>query len=181
MWEKIRVVFTIPELRKKIFFTLGLLAIYEMVELAGGVKPFLESVGGKPAPKFVVISVNASTKPQYQMEQSNRVATIEDTINAMTDTQLHTANARTLDLMKNTVRRWANELSEDNFVIDPYFIQVDFNAIPQPRRRLFFNQIPVSFSLPPEQVDELIRAGRELLLSHPEFKRFLLEAHKAAQ
>ncbi|HEX7378103.1 MAG TPA: preprotein translocase subunit SecY [Pirellulales bacterium] len=30
MWEKIRVVFTIPELRRKIFLTLGLLAIYRV-------------------------------------------------------------------------------------------------------------------------------------------------------
>ena len=30
MWEKIRVVFTIPELRKKILFTLGLLAVYRV-------------------------------------------------------------------------------------------------------------------------------------------------------
>ena len=30
MWEKIRVVFTIPELRRKIFLTLGLLAIYRI-------------------------------------------------------------------------------------------------------------------------------------------------------
>ena len=30
MWEKIRVVFTIPELRRKIFFTLGMLAIYRL-------------------------------------------------------------------------------------------------------------------------------------------------------
>ena len=30
MWEKIRVVFTIPELRGKIFFTLGMLAIYRL-------------------------------------------------------------------------------------------------------------------------------------------------------
>ncbi len=30
MWEKLRVVFTIPELRKKILFTLGLLAVYRI-------------------------------------------------------------------------------------------------------------------------------------------------------
>ncbi|MGD0900192.1 MAG: preprotein translocase subunit SecY [Thermoguttaceae bacterium] len=30
MWEKIRVIFTIPELRKKILLTLGLLAVYRM-------------------------------------------------------------------------------------------------------------------------------------------------------
>ncbi len=30
MWEKLRVVFTIPELRKKIFLTLFFLAIYRV-------------------------------------------------------------------------------------------------------------------------------------------------------
>ncbi|HHK42466.1 MAG TPA: preprotein translocase subunit SecY, partial [Planctomycetaceae bacterium] len=30
MWEKARVIFTIPELRKKILLTLGLLAIYRV-------------------------------------------------------------------------------------------------------------------------------------------------------
>ena len=30
MWEKVRVVFTIPELRRKILLTLGLLAIYRI-------------------------------------------------------------------------------------------------------------------------------------------------------
>ena len=30
MWEKLRVIFTIPELRKKILFTLGLLAVYRV-------------------------------------------------------------------------------------------------------------------------------------------------------
>ncbi len=30
MWEKVRVIFTIPELRKKILFTLGLLAVYRI-------------------------------------------------------------------------------------------------------------------------------------------------------
>jgi preprotein translocase subunit SecY len=30
MWEKIRVVFTIPELRKKILFTLGMLLVYRI-------------------------------------------------------------------------------------------------------------------------------------------------------
>ncbi len=30
MWEKLRIVFTIPELRKKILFTLGLLMVYRI-------------------------------------------------------------------------------------------------------------------------------------------------------
>ena len=157
---------------------LGLLAFYEAVEFSGGIREFMKKLGGKPAPKLVVISVNASTKPQYEMEQSNRAASIEDTINAVTDAQLHTANARTLDLMKQSVRRWAEELGSENLVIDPYFIQIDFGSIADASRRRFFNSIPVGFTLTGEQVDELIRAGRKLLRENKEFERFLLEAHK---
>ena len=157
---------------------LGLLAFYEAVEFSGGIREFMKKLGGKPAPKLVVISVNASTKPQYEMEQSNRAASIEDTVNAMTDAQLHTANARTLDLMQQSVRRWAEELGSENLVIDPYFIQIDFGSIADAARRRFFNSIPVGFTLTGEQVDELIRAGRKLLRENKEFERFLLEAHK---
>ena len=80
--------------------------------------------------------------------------------------------------MKNSVSRWADELGDDDFVVDPYFIQIDFNAIPQPSRRLFFNQIPLSLSLKKEQVDQLIRVGRELLLKNPDFQRFMRDSVK---
>ncbi len=152
---------------------LGLLAIYEVVEVAGGMKRFMQSMGGKPTPKFVVISVNASTSPQYTMEQSNRVPSIEDTISAISDTQLHRANAKTLELFEISMQRWSEELSTPNFSVEPYFVEINFNSIDQVERRLFFNQIPVGLSLQTEQVDALIGAGRELLLSNPEFQRLL--------
>ena len=50
---------------------LGLLAIYEMVEIAGGATSFLDSIGGVPAPRIIMISVNASTTPQYDIELTN--------------------------------------------------------------------------------------------------------------
>jgi len=54
---------------------LGLLAIYEMVEVAGGAKQFLDYIGGKPSPHFVVISLNPSTTPVVKMELSNKIPT----------------------------------------------------------------------------------------------------------
>jgi NTE family protein len=152
---------------------LGLLAVYEMIEVAGGAKRFLSSLGGVPAPRFIIISVNASTSPQYDMDLSNAAPPMEDLINAVTDVQIHRTNAATLELLRNSIRRWSAELTTPGFTVQPYFVELDFDAIPQPERRHYFNQIPASFDLTETQADDLIAAGRELLLGNPEFRRFL--------
>ncbi|WP_313953065.1 patatin-like phospholipase family protein [Accumulibacter sp.] len=152
---------------------LGLLAIYEMIELAGGARNLLNSFGGAPTERFIVISVNASTSPQYGMELSSAAPSMADTINLVTDVQLHRTNAATMVLLKDSVERWATDLSRPGRAVEPYFVEIDFKSIPQAQRKLYLNQIPTSFSLKKEQVDELIAVGRELLLSNAEFKRFV--------
>jgi len=152
---------------------LGLLAVYETIEIAGGAKRFLQSLGGVAAPRFIVISVNASTTPQYDIELTNRNPSVEDTINLVTDAQLHRTNVATMELMHNSIRRWAKELATPEKPVESYFVEIDFNSIPQPERRHYLNQIPTSYSLTGEQVDDLIAAGRELLFSNTEFRRFI--------
>src|SRR5262249_46284657 len=51
--------------------------------------------------------------------------------------------------------------------IDPYVIEVNFEAIPDPQRRKEFLEIPTNFSLTQEQADRLIRIGRHLLPAEP--------------
>ena len=158
---------------------LGLLGIYEMNEVAGGARKMLDHIGiEKPAPNFVIISVNASTTPQYHIESTNKMPSIENTINAMTDVQLHRNNASTLELIKNGMRRWTKELETPDMDIEPYLIEINFKSLPSTEKRIFFNKIPTDFSLTSEQVEELIKAGREILLNNPEFKRFIRNLKK---
>lgn len=152
---------------------LGLRAIYEIIEVAGGAKTLIDKLGRETPRNVVVISVNASTDPEPVMDHSNKQPSLEETINAVTDVQLHRYNAATLELMKHSVSRWADELSTDEKTVTPYFIQVGFRDVAQPERRRFFNRIPTSFSLTDEQVDELIITGRQLLRSNADFQRFL--------
>jgi NTE family protein len=152
---------------------LGLRAIYEIIEVAGGAKTLIDKLGRETPRNVVVISVNASTDPEPVMDHSNKQPSLEETINAVTDVQLHRYNAATLELMKHSVSRWADELSTDEKTVAPYFIQVGFRDVAQPKRRRFFNRIPTSFSLTDEQVDELIITGRQLLRSNADFQRFL--------
>lgn len=156
---------------------LGLQSITEMVELSGGVKPFINTMKIKPAPYLLVVSVNASTTPEYQMESSNRIPSIDETINAMADVQLHRNNANTVTQFKESMQQWADELSTDDFKINNYFVSIDFASIRERERRRFFNQIPVSFTLEPQQIEELIQAGRELVLDNNELHRFIDDFH----
>jgi len=152
---------------------LGLLAIYEMVEMAGGAKSFLDSIGAVPAPRIIMISVNASTTPQYDIELTNANPSVEDTINLVTDAHIHRTNVATIELMHNSIRRWSSELATPEQAVDSYFVEIDFNSLPEADRRLYFNQIPTNYSLTDEQVDDLIAAGRELLVNNTEFQRFI--------
>ena len=57
--------------------------------------------------------------------------------------------------------------------IDPYVIEVNFEAIRDPERRKYFLTLPTSFSLEKDQVQALIDVGPQLLEETPEFRAFI--------
>jgi len=125
----------------------------------------------------VIISVNASTdpEPEPEMDKTNKQPSLEETINAMSDVQLHRYNTATIELMKTTIERWAQELSTPERPVEPYFILLDFDDIQEPEQRRFLNRTPTSFHLSDEQVDRLIEAGGVLLRTNPEFRRLVAD------
>jgi len=152
---------------------LGLRAIYEVVEVRGGAKLFLDSAGRELPRHLVVISVNASTDPEPTMDLSNQQPSIEETIGAVSSIQLHRYNAATLELMNETLPRWAEELSTPGQKVQSHFIQMGFNDIDKPELLQYFNLVPTSFDLTDEQVEKLIAAGRQLLRGNPDFQSLL--------
>lgn len=107
------------------------------------------------------------------MDVSNKQPSLQETINAMSDVQLHRYNVATLELLDKSMTRWARELSTPSRSVTPYFIQVGFRDITHRKQRQFFNQVPTSFSLTDEQVDKLIVAGRQILRGNPDFQRLV--------
>ena len=152
---------------------LGLRAIYDVMELAGGAKAMLEKVQQKPVGHFAVISVNASTKSSGYIGLTNQVPDIETTINAVSDIQLHRYNTATTALFQQGLKRWTHTLSNEKQTVQDYFIEVGFKDIVEPEKREFFNRIPTSFVLNKQQADELINAGRTLLRQHPVYKTLI--------
>lgn len=154
---------------------LGLRAIYEVIEVAGGAKAILKSLDRKPPRKLIIISVNAATNPAPAMDQSNAQPTLEEAIKRVSATQIQRYNAATLELMENSLPRWAAEVSTPAHTAKSHFIQLSFKHIDKPDLLQFFNLIPTSFRLSDEQADKLIEAGRQLIRSSPDFQRVVAE------
>ena len=152
---------------------LGLRAIYDLIEVAGGFNGYIKKVVGKPVRRLAIISVNASTDSALDIGLSTKPPTVEETLSAVTDVQLHRYNTATLELIQKSIRRWAAELSSAGSAVKPYFIQVNFRDIEDLQKQQYFNRIPTSYTLTDEQVDQLIAAGHQLLRKNPDYQRFI--------
>jgi NTE family protein len=104
---------------------------------------------------------------------SRKQPSIKETISAVSDAQLHRYNTDTLELMDKSLTRWARELSTGGKRVKPYFVQLGIKDVRQPEELDYLNMIPTNFSLSDQQVDILIKGGRELLRNNPDYKRFL--------
>jgi NTE family protein len=150
---------------------LGLRTFYEVIEFHGGMEAFVRKLGRRPSRTAAVIVVDASTEPGYGIAASKEVPTIEQTIGAVTDIQLHRYNASTLELMQHSLKSWSDELSALGYPVDTHLIEVNLRDLDAPQP-LNVHTIPTSFSLSDEQIDVLIEAGRRLLRDNPRFQTF---------
>lgn len=152
---------------------LGLRAMFEIVEVAGGARNFMKKLRRQAPRRVIMIVVDASTHPESEIDASNRQPSLTETVRAITDIQLHRYSAATIELTKSSLSRWSKEMSTPQKHVDSYFIHLTFRDIKNAARRQFIDQVPTSFRLTDEQVDGLIEIAGELLRQNPEFRRLL--------
>ncbi len=152
---------------------LGLRAMLDIVELIGGPKRYLQDLGIATPRRIVIISVNASADAPQGIGATRETPGIEATLEAVTNIQLHRYNVATLQQTQQALTRWAGNLSTPERPVSPYFIRLSFEDVPEGPLRRFLNEIPTSFALDADQVDQLIATGRELLRNNADFKRLL--------
>ncbi len=152
---------------------MGLRAVSDVIQVAGGPKKYLEKIGQNTPHTVVFIAVNASTEPVTDMDATVKQPSIAKSIGAVSGVQLHRYNVATVALVKAELETWAENMSTPERPVTPYFIQVTFEDIKRPQLKLFLNKIPTSFSLTDEQVDTLTDSARELLRSDSAFQKLL--------
>ncbi|BCN92612.1 lipoprotein [Thiomicrorhabdus immobilis] len=152
---------------------LGLRAIYEAIELAGGASAFMKQVGKHNVKHIAVISVDASTKTTKAIRLTNKSPSIKQSVDAMTDIQIHRYNISTTQLFEESLTKWSNELSTTQEKVHSHFIQLNFKQLPSQEEQAEFNLIPTSLTLTEPEISKLIRAGRSLLKNNLQFQLLL--------
>lgn len=152
---------------------LGLRSLYEVVELNGGIEGIIKLAGPKQLARSALILVDASVDDSYNIGRTAVEPSLEQTINAMSDIQLHRYNASTIELVEQQFQHWHQGLTYRGQPLHPLFITVALSNIDDDDARQAFYQIPTSFNLKKSQVDALIQAGRDLLRQHPQFQQLL--------
>jgi NTE family protein len=160
---------------------LGVRSLYDRVEATGGaLRAFKESNARLPE-YIIVIIVNAQTRAVEPMDSSNESPSNATVLGAVSKTQIGRYNLESMVLLEESMDRWAAELSTPEHKVTPYFIKLDFESIADEKVRLIFNNMATSFSLPNEEVDNLIEAGHVLLRQSPDYQRLIALIRKAEQ
>ena len=148
---------------------LGLRSIFDITKLLGGAKTTNEIFNIDAPERLIVISVDASARPDYDIANSPNPPGFFETVNAMTDIQLHRYNTATLSGIQSATKGWAEELSDESQKVEAQFIRLSFDDVDDSDLKKHLNRIPTSLSLESDQVDLLIDTGRKLLRNNPSF------------
>lgn len=159
---------------------LGLRAMLDTIEVIGGAQQYLRTQGIAAPRRIVIISVNASADTPLGIGATRQAPSIANTLDAVTNIQLHRYNVATLQQMQRALDRWAAQLSTPERPVTAYFIRLSFEDVPDAPLRRFLNEIPTSFTLDGAQIDSLIATGRTLLHDNPEFRRLLTDLRAEA-
>ena len=156
---------------------LGLRMLLDTVEFAGGMKEYLDMAhqgeNYLPSKQFVIIVVNASVKADSDIDHYSSPPTITQTINAVTDAQLHLYNNETLELAQSLLDEWTVEMSTDDRPVHAHLIVVELKSVKPDSLSSRLNLIPTTLGLPEEEVDLLIETGRRLLRQNEEYQLLL--------
>ena len=142
--------------------------------------------------KFVVLVVNARTKEDDTISKEESPPGLETVAYKTATVAMEHYSVETIEVMKELreerlkaqssiaacqrkLEQCPNAPTLPTFAtnLDPYVIEVNFEAIRDPDRKKYFLSLPTSFSLEKDQVQELLDIGPELLRNSPEFIEFM--------
>jgi NTE family protein len=155
---------------------LGLRAPLDYVIVSGGVTERFAAIGLERPRQLAVVVVNAEVEPPPAFSQSPFPPSLGTIISAVTGIQLGRYNFETLELMRQSLKNWEQELSEaEGMQVRTHLVEVGFRAIEDPGERAFFENLPTTLALDDGAVDQLIEVGRRLLRESPDFQALLAE------
>jgi predicted acylesterase/phospholipase RssA len=143
--------------------------------------------------KIVVIVVDARTEPKTTMDKTARSPRLTKIIDTIATVPMSNYSFETVQELFKTFDEWrkdsqnyddckdvldkkcpgANMPAKPPAPVDTYGIYVGFDQIKDQKKREYFLNMPTTFSLKKEEVDDLRKIGPEILDDSGEFQRLL--------
>lgn len=159
---------------------LGVRSLLDRSLSEGGIRRTLRDLPKGVVRKLVLITVNAERDPSERIDESGKVPTTLQVVDAMLFGTGARATQETLAMLGDLARQWRDELhaasdGQSAFAKDAeiHVINVNLRDAPEAMERSRLLQIPTAFSIPPEDVTRLIQAGHQVLQASPGFQELL--------
>lgn len=150
---------------------LGLRALLDRLHAAGS--EIIVSNKAHVPKDLLVVLVNAEVKPERTIDQSASKPSVMQTVDAFSNAQIALYNRETRIQMEEEIKKTEEELRAKGYDIHFYLAEVSFESVQSQSLKSYFNNLPTSLELSDEDVDTLIKAGRDLLRRDKQYQTFL--------
>lgn len=135
------------------------------------------------AKRIVLIEIDAAARLPVEWEKKPDHPPQTVILDAASTTPLSNYNFETKAYLHSQLRPWLKRNSTaacsdpDGCAPEIYIIELNLEDSPGELNGQPLSTIPTDFTLPENAADELIKAGQQLLRTHPEFKRLLKDIY----
>jgi len=166
---------------------LGARALIDQVIQFGGIVEGVQRVGRDELRKIVVLIVNAETASEKGLDLMDHLPLVAQ-LSSASSVPINRYNHETISLLFRKLNIWREELFKERCLsqktsdivntktcpqVETYFIEVNFDALKDKLEREYFKELPTSFNLADEEVDNLRDAAARILRGSGEFQRLL--------
>ena len=153
---------------------LGIRGAFTRVVRQGELGAVLDEGGFGSASAMLLIVVNAQTEPDLDLEETGGLLrSLAMMAGISAGIQIRRFNFETLELVRTSFERWAEQMSSPRRPFGFHMVEVGFSHVRDPERRQLLNNLPTSFALDDEAVDALRATAREVLRKSEDFRGFL--------
>lgn len=171
---------------------IGMRGVMELLEQAWVSSQFSQDTGLSKVRRLVVIIVNARSDVSDDWGQRESPPGLTSQLLQSSGVPIERYSLETIELLKDraAVMSWRRELQVANArlagatqeeaeasvpVIDIRLVEVSFDRVIDPQKRSHLKNLPTSFVLPAEDVDQLRDVAGELLRQSPDYQKLLQE------
>ena len=123
---------------------------------------------------MAIVIVDAKTEEKARWQLLDEVPGIGTILGASSTIMINKYNFETIELLNHVARDWTHDDEiHGHKPIDFYIMHVAFDALADEQERDYFNAIPTSLYLEPEQVDHLREVAAKLIYTDKNFQRFV--------